>query len=176
MIQLPAAKMMLCPLGISRTWFRAAPALQDGSAWRFILCVCVCFFFSQAGGRIPFILYIVAVCRRPTRPQCLERETSGPGVPCYQPFPRLASLGKALWMSSKISITCIIVFYPPRVPSTQWKQQQQPQSRALPPNTRLPLVTRKVAFAYTKLTASWLPSVAQASAPLACYLQCVFKK
>lgn len=32
-----------------------------------------------------------------------------PGVPHYQWFPRLASLGKAAWTGSKISITCTIV-------------------------------------------------------------------
>lgn len=93
-IQRPAAKMTLCPLGIIRAWFRAAPALQDGSAWRLILCVCVCFFFSQAGGRIPFIPYIVAVCRRPARPRCLQRDAR-PWCATLSAVPKAGQSGKS---------------------------------------------------------------------------------
>lgn len=94
MIQQPAANITLCPLGIIRAWLRAAPALQDGSAWRFILGVCVRFFFSQAGGRIPFIPYIVAVCRRPPRPRCLERDAR-PWCATLSAVPKAGQSGKS---------------------------------------------------------------------------------
>ncbi len=50
-------------------------------------------FLEKAGGPCPWA----------------RREGPSPDVPCYQWFPRLASLGKAGWTCSKISITCIIV-------------------------------------------------------------------
>lgn len=155
--------MTLCPLGIIRAWFRAAPVLQDGSAWRFSLCVCVFLLFPS---RRKDSFHPIHSCRVQATDSAPVHRERRPALVCHAIS---SSQGWPVWEKlcgwvPKSALHALLFFCPPRIPSTQWKQQQRPRSRALPPNTRLPLVTCKVAVAYTKLTASWQASVAQAPA------------
>lgn len=59
-----------------------------------------------------------------------RRKGPSPDVPCYQWFPRLASLGKAGWTCSKISITCIIVL---TLPESQAHNENNSNSHNLKP-------------------------------------------
>lgn len=92
--------------------------------------VCVCFFYSQAGGRIPFIPNMLAWRRRAALPLGPARGAQ-PWCAMLSVVPKAGQPGKSWVDPFQNQHYMHYCSYPPRVPSTQWKQQQQPQSQAL---------------------------------------------
>lgn len=90
--------------------------------------VCVSAIPRQEEGFLSSQTYLLGEGGRPC--PWARREGPSPGVPCYQWFPRLASLGKAGWTHSKISIICIVVL---TLPESQAHNENNSNSHNLKP-------------------------------------------
>lgn len=110
-------------------WLIAGPNLGRNLVQTFV-DVCVRFFYSQAGGRIPFIPNMLAWRRRAALPLGPARGAQ-PWCAMLSVVPKAGQPGKSWVDPFQNQHYMHYCSYPPRVPSTQWKQQQQPQSQAL---------------------------------------------
>jgi len=108
--------------------------------------VCVCFFYSQAGGRIPFIPNMLAWRRRAGSPAPGPGER-GPALMCHaisgsQGWPAWEKLGGPVPKSALHAL----LFLPSPSPKHTMKTTATATISSPSLNTRLPLVTRKLPF------------------------------